>query len=105
MSSSHHHDSHDVQKEVKKYIAVFVALLLGTVITVGLYYVYFQSVAVTVAVALFIASVKAFLVAGFFMHLISERKMIYGILASTIFFFAGMMYLTVWSMNPESLIH
>lgn len=105
MSSSSHHDGHDVAREVKKYITVFVALLIGTVITVGLYYVYFESVAVTVAVALFIASIKAFLVAGFFMHLISERKMIYGILGSTVFFFAGMMYLTVWSMDPKSFIH
>jgi caa(3)-type oxidase subunit IV len=59
----------------------------------------------TIAVALFIATVKAFLVAGYFMHLISERKMIYGILAATVFFFAGLMYLTVWSMQPSSLIH
>ncbi len=105
MSSSRHHDPHEVAEEVKKYIRVFVALLIGTVITVGLYYVYFESVAVTVAVALFIASIKAFLVAGFFMHLISERKMIYGILGSTVFFFAGMMYLTLWSMDPKSFIH
>jgi hypothetical protein len=44
-------------------------------------------------------------VAGYFMHLISEKKMIYGILLATVFFFAGLMYLTVWSMNPESLVH
>lgn len=105
MSGSHSHDSHDVQKEVKRYLTVFGALLVGTVVTVGLYYVYFQSVKVTIAVALFIASVKAFLVAGYFMHLISERKMIYGILGSTFFFLAGMMYLTLWSMDPLSLIH
>ena len=58
-----------------------------------------------IAIALFIASVKAFLVAGYFMHLISERKMIYIILAFTVFFFAGLMYLTIWSMEPTSLIH
>ena len=53
--------------------------------------------AVTITVALFIATVKASLVAGFFMHLISEKKAIYAILMTTVFFFAGMMYLTVWS--------
>ena len=57
------------------------------------------------AIALFIASIKAFLVAGYFMHLMSEKKMIYGILLATVFFFAGLMYLTIWSMNPDSLIH
>lgn len=84
---------------------VFVALLIGTVVTVGAYYLHLPSVAMTVAVALLIASVKAFLVAGYFMHLISERKMIYGILLTTVFFFAGLMYLTIWSMEPTSLIH
>ena len=84
---------------------VFVALLIGTVATVGAYYLHLPSVALTIAVALCIASIKAFLVAGFFMHLISEKKMIYGILATTVFFFIGLMYLTVWSMQPTSLIH
>ena len=53
--------------------------------------------AVTISVALFIAVTKAFLVAGFFMHLISERKAIYAILLATVFFFSGLMYLTVWA--------
>ncbi len=67
--------------------------------------VHIDSVALTVAIALFIACVKGFLVAGYFMHLISEKKMIYGILLATVFFFAGLMYLTIWSMSPDSLIH
>ena len=49
--------------------------------------------------------VKGFLVAGYFMHLISEKKMIYGILIATVFFFTGLMFLTVWSMDHNSLIH
>jgi hypothetical protein len=44
-------------------------------------------------------------VAGFFMHLISERKMIYCVLAFTGFFFAALMFLTLWSMGHENLIH
>lgn len=99
------HDAQHVHREVRRYLMVFGALLIGTVVTVGAYYLHLQSVALTVAVALFIASVKAFLVAGYFMHLISERKMIYGIMIATVFFFAGLMYLTVWSMQPSSLIH
>ena len=50
---------------------------------------------INIAVALLIACGKASLVAGFFMHLISERKMIYGLLAFTAFFFLGLMFLTV----------
>jgi cytochrome c oxidase subunit 4 len=101
---SHDH-GHDVHQEVRRYIAVFVSLLFGTHITVGAYYLRLPSVALTIAVALCIASIKAFLVAGYFMHLISERKMIYGILITTVFFFSGLMYLTLWSMEPTSLIH
>ena len=31
--------------------------------------------------------------------------MIYTILVATVFFFAGLMYLTLWSLEPTSLIH
>jgi|ERR1700722_16932315 len=99
-------DSHDdIQHHVKRYLLVFYALIVGTVFTVAASWIHIDSVALTVAIALFIACVKGFLVAGYFMHLISEKKMIYGILIATIFFFAGLMYLTIWSMSPESLIH
>ena len=93
--SAHTHD--DVRKHLKLYIGVFLALLVGTAITVYAWTWHFESVAVTITVALFIACVKAFLVAGYFMHLVSERKMIYGILAFTVFFFIGLMFLTIWS--------
>jgi len=98
-------DTHDVKKDIKKYIIIFVALLVGTVITVLANEIKFNSVAMTVTLALFIATIKAFLVAGYFMHLMSERKMIYGILLATAFFFASLMFLTIWSLQPDSLIH
>jgi cytochrome c oxidase subunit IV len=91
-----HDHAHDVSKHVKVYILVFIGLLVGTVITVGMYSVHFDSVPLTIAIALFIATVKAVLVAGFFMHLFSEKKTIYAVLAATVFFFAAMMYLIVW---------
>jgi cytochrome c oxidase subunit 4 len=98
-AAAHAHDDHDVSKDIKKYLFVFGALLVGTVITVLASYVHFGSPAYNIAVALFIASVKAFLVAGYFMHLISEKKMVYGILASTVFFLIGLMFLTIWAMH------
>ena len=88
--------AHDVSKHVKVYITVFIALLVGTVLTVGMYYVHIPSVAWTIVIALSIATIKAFLVAGFFMHLISEKKTIYAVLAATAFFLASMMYLIIW---------
>ena len=93
------HSAHDVSKSIKKYWAVFFALIIGTIVTVGAYFIDRPSVPLTIAVALFIASIKAFLVAGYFMHLLDEKKMIYGILASTVFFFIGLMVLTIWAMN------
>jgi cytochrome c oxidase subunit 4 len=102
---SNHESAHDFQKHVKRYLFVFYALIVGTIVTVLASRVHLDSVALTIAIALFIAVVKGFLVAGYFMHLISEKKMIYGILLATVFFFAGLMYLTIWSMNPDSLVH
>ena len=52
-----------------------------------------------VTVALFIATIKGSLVACYFMHLISEKKVIYGVLAITVFFFIALMTLPVFTVN------
>ncbi len=95
MSESHSHD--DIKKHVRVYLAVFLALLVGTVITVVLNYQHFDSPVVTIGVALFVATIKAFLVAAYFMHLLAEKKAIYAMLAVTVFFVVSMMYLMIWS--------
>jgi cytochrome c oxidase subunit IV len=108
MANAHVHSAHTtdtahsmehVKKHRKVYVMVFLALLVGTVLTVSMYYVHFNSMTITITIALFIATVKALLVAGFFMHLISEKRAIYSTLAVTIFFFAAMMYLILWSRS------
>jgi cytochrome c oxidase subunit 4 len=91
------HEQAHLAEHVRRYLYVFYALLAGTVITVLASYIPFGNHAFNIAVALVIACCKAFLVAGFFMHLISERKMIYGLLVFTVFFFAGLMVLTICS--------
>jgi cytochrome c oxidase subunit IV len=80
---------------VRRYLYVFYALLFGTLVTVGASYIPFGNHHFNIAVALVIACAKAFLVAGFFMHLISERKLIYGLLAFTACFVLGLMFLTL----------
>lgn len=95
MSETHSHD--DIKKHVRTYIFVFVALLVGTIITVVLNYQHFENMTVTIGIALFVAAIKAFLVAAYFMHLLAEKKAIYAMLAATVFFFASMMYLVIWS--------
>jgi cytochrome c oxidase subunit 4 len=91
------HDHAHVAEQVRRYLYVFYALLFGTLITVGASYIPFGNHHLNIAVALVIACAKASLVACYFMHLISERKMVYGLLAFTVFFFAGLMALTICS--------
>ena len=94
---THAHSHDDFKHHVRRYLFVFYALLFGTVVTVAASYIPFGNREVNIGVALFIAICKAALVACYFMHLISERKMIYGIMVFTAFFFVGLMFLTIWS--------
>jgi len=87
------HFSHNI----RRYLFVFYALIFGTVVTVLASYIPFGNREINIGVALFIAICKASLVACYFMHLISEKKMIYGIMAFTAFFFVGLMFLTLGS--------
>ena len=84
----------DVDKQVRGYIVVFVTLLALTVITVGVSYLHLE-VHAAVGVALAIACFKASLVLLFFMHLISERQLIFVILAFTIAFFLVLMIVPI----------
>ena len=83
----------EIRKHVRVYILVFAALAVLTVVTVAVSYLHIESVAVTVLIALFIASIKGGLVAGYFMHLVSEKQIIYWVLAVTVAFFAVLMLL------------
>jgi cytochrome c oxidase subunit IV len=98
-------DANDTQafkRHLRLYIGVFVALLVGTALTVAVSFIHFGHSG-NIAVALIIAVLKALLVAGFFMHLVGEKKSIYTVLAATGFFVVGLMGLTLWAMNdaPE----
>jgi len=96
--SDHNTPSHE-SHSIRGYLFVYFALLAGTAFTVWASFIHFGSREINIAVALVIACVKAFLVAGYFMHLISEKKMIYSVLSFTAFFFAGLMFLTLFSMH------
>jgi cytochrome c oxidase subunit 4 len=86
--------THDIQKEVRAYILVFVALAALTVITVGVSYLKLNMV-LAIIFALSVATVKGSLVACYFMHLISERKLIYAVLILTVIFFVALLFLTL----------
>ena len=76
----------DISKHMGQYYVVFVALLCLTAVTVGVSYLHLTR-PLAITVALIIASIKAGLVAAVFMHLISERKVIYAVLILTALFF------------------
>lgn len=80
------HSPAEIQKHVRTYIAVFAALAVLTIVTVAVSYLHL-SFAPALALALTVASIKAGLVALFFMHLISEKKVILWLLGFTVFFF------------------
>lgn len=84
------HTVEEIRQETRKYWIVFSALVALTVITVAVSYLDL-SVGMAVFVALLVACVKGGLVAGVFMHLISERQAIYSILLLTVVFFAILM--------------
>ena len=84
----------DIDRHVRVYITVFVALMVLTVITVAVSYLDL-SVPMAVTVALLIATVKGSLVACYFMHLISEKKLIYAVLLLTAAFFVALLVLPI----------
>jgi cytochrome c oxidase subunit IV len=84
-------DHADIDKHVKTYMMVFVALMVLTVVTVAVSYLDL-STAGTIVLALVIATVKGSLVACYFMHLISEKKLIYTVLIFTVIFFLAMLF-------------
>jgi cytochrome c oxidase subunit 4 len=85
------HSVDDIKKSVKTYFMIFGALMVLTIITVGVSYVHLP-VAAAVTVALVVATIKGSLVALYFMHLLHERKVIYWVLTLTLIFFIFMMF-------------
>ena len=90
------HDPAEIDRHVRVYITVFVALMALTVITVAVSYLDL-SPPKAIAVALFIATIKGSLVACYFMHLISEKKLIYVVLAITAIKFVALLALPAFT--------
>lgn len=90
------HDGHDnspdaIRKEIRRYLMVLGALAVLTLVTVAISKLDLPPTE-AIALGLTVAVVKGSLVAAFFMHLISERKLIFGVLAFTVFFFAVLLW-------------
>ena len=100
MTSDHAATDHavDIDRHVRIYISVFVALMALTIITVAISR-YHLPVPIAVSVALLVATIKGSLVACYFMHLISEKKLIYAVLALTGAFFIALLALPVLTVH------
>lgn len=94
----------DIDRHVKVYITVFVALMVLTIITVAVSYLHLP-IAMAVAVALLVATVKGTLVACYFMHLLAEKKLIYAVLALTVVFFVALLVLPAVTHGNGLWIH
>ena len=80
------HDPAEIDRHVRVYITVFVTLMVLTIVTVAISYLHLP-IHYAIMAALLVAGVKGSLVACYFMHLISEKKLIYWVLALTVAFF------------------
>ena len=98
----HHHV--DIDRQVKIYVTVFVALMALTLITVAVSYLHLPPVA-AIGVALLVATIKGSLVACYFMHLIAEKKLIYAVLILTVAFFVVLLALPVLTHSDGLWIH
>ena len=94
----------DIDKHVRIYITVFVALMALTIITVAISRLHLP-VHEAVTIAMLVAIIKGSLVAGFSMHLISEKKLIYAVLALTVAFFIVLLFVPTLTHSNGFWIH
>src|SRR5262245_11190335 len=90
--SSHTAHTHSTEAHHEHGAGVYhftlIALLILTAITVGASYIHFGSGSANVVIALTIATIKATLVALFFMHLLTDKP-VNAIIAGAGFLFLG----------------
>src|ERR1700733_4984713 len=100
-----HSESHgypvDFNNYLRRCLYVFIAVLCATALMIWASYLPQEhfSWAIKVCLILAVPACNAFVVAGFLMHLISEKKMIYTILGFTVFFVAGLFSLTIYALH------
>lgn len=94
MSHDTHESPEEIRKHVRTYLTIFAALGVLTAVTVGVAYLDVP-IAVAIVIAMIVALTKGTLVAGFFMHLFGEKKIIFWVLFLTVIFFVFVMILPI----------
>jgi lipopolysaccharide export LptBFGC system permease protein LptF len=102
-----HEHAVNFKSYLRRCLYILIAVLCAISLMIFISYLPHYGWTVKVALILCVAGMNAFLVAGFLMHLLSEKKLIYTLLAFTVFFFAGLMGLTVYAMQdmPHGTIY
>jgi caa(3)-type oxidase subunit IV len=103
-AAGHHAGADDHPVNLNSYIrlcvVVFVVVAITTTAMIATSFSHIgEGWTLKVSLILAIAVVNAFLVAGYLMHLLSEKKLIYTVLAFTVCFFIGLVGLTLWAMG------
>jgi cytochrome c oxidase subunit IV len=88
------HAHPDIDRHVRAALLVFASLLVLTGFTVAAWALHLPTRS-AIALALLIAAVKGSLVAAWFMHLVSERRLIYWVLALTAALFVPLLLFPV----------
>ena len=86
------HSAEEIDRHVRAAYYVFGSLLVLTGFTVGAFFLHLPK-HLAIALALAIATTKGTLVACWFMHLVSERKLIFWMLALTAVLFVPLLLL------------
>ena len=86
----------EFREHVRVYVMVFVALACLTVVTVAISYIGMPT-ALAICMAMVVASVKAGLVAGFFMHLVTEQRVIIWLLVLSAALLVFLVFLPLWT--------
>jgi len=92
----------EIRSHVKVYLMIFAALLVLTLVTVGVSFLN-VSIPMAIAIALVVAGIKGSLVACYFMHLISERGFVFWVLGICVVFFFALMFLPLITTHNHPL--
>jgi caa(3)-type oxidase subunit IV len=95
-------DAHpvDLNRYIRLCVAIFLVVVCTTSAMIATSFSHLgEGWTLKVTLILSIAVINAFLVAGCLMHLLSEKKLVYTVLAFTVVFFIGLVGLTIWASS------
>jgi hypothetical protein len=98
------HSPEEVRRHVRGYLIIGVALLFDLALAVSAYYAHAAGAKVTLRLILCLAALKLTVVVFYFKHLISSKRIVYGVLALTVLFFLGLMLLSLAAFHDHPVL-